>query len=177
MPHVIMLIYTERPKIGGLLNHIHKTTWGSGLHHVRFAFLYFLSDNLFFFKDKQDYLLWIRCTLYLQKLALTSPTSNGRSVDLVRSQTQATEVFDHFIITFASSPKWRTGITTITECCYNVTLLARYKLSKYRPRDKNIDSKRIKKLSFRKINFKLYLKLRSSRLLHMRCSLEYKMSW
>jgi hypothetical protein len=29
--------------------------------------------------------------LYLQKLALTSPTSGGRSVGIVRSQTQATE--------------------------------------------------------------------------------------
>jgi hypothetical protein len=30
-------------------------------------------------------------TLYLQKLALTSPTSGGRSVGIVRSRTQATE--------------------------------------------------------------------------------------
>jgi hypothetical protein len=29
--------------------------------------------------------------LYPQKLALTSPTSGGRSVDIVRSRTQATE--------------------------------------------------------------------------------------
>jgi hypothetical protein len=36
----------------------------------------------------------IRCarkTLYLQKLALTSPTSSGRSVGIVRSRTKATE--------------------------------------------------------------------------------------
>jgi hypothetical protein len=32
-----------------------------------------------------------RVTLYPQKLALTSPTSGGRSVDIARSQTQATE--------------------------------------------------------------------------------------
>jgi hypothetical protein len=32
-------------------------------------------------------------TLYLQMLALTSPTSSGRSVGIVRSQTEATEVF------------------------------------------------------------------------------------
>jgi hypothetical protein len=30
--------------------------------------------------------------LYPQKLALTSPTSGSRSVDIVRSQTQATEL-------------------------------------------------------------------------------------
>jgi hypothetical protein len=34
-----------------------------------------------------------RGTLYPQKLALTSPTSGGRSVGIVRSQTQATEFF------------------------------------------------------------------------------------
>jgi hypothetical protein len=34
-----------------------------------------------------------RGTLYPQKLALTSPTSGGRSVGIVRSRTQATEFF------------------------------------------------------------------------------------
>jgi hypothetical protein len=34
---------------------------------------------------------WPRGTLYPQKLALTSPTSGGRSVGIVRSRTQATE--------------------------------------------------------------------------------------
>jgi hypothetical protein len=33
---------------------------------------------------------WSRGTLYSQKLALTSPTSGGRSVGIIRSQTQAT---------------------------------------------------------------------------------------
>jgi hypothetical protein len=32
-----------------------------------------------------------RVTLYPQKLTLTSPTSGGRSVDIVRSRTQVTE--------------------------------------------------------------------------------------
>jgi hypothetical protein len=32
--------------------------------------------------------------LYPQKLALTSPTSGGRSVDIVSSRTQATELFN-----------------------------------------------------------------------------------
>jgi hypothetical protein len=34
---------------------------------------------------------WPRGTIYPQKLALTSPTSGGRSVDKVHSRTQATE--------------------------------------------------------------------------------------
>jgi hypothetical protein len=36
-------------------------------------------------------LRWPRDTLYPQKLALTSPTSGGRSVGIVRSRTKATE--------------------------------------------------------------------------------------
>jgi hypothetical protein len=36
---------------------------------------------------------WPRGTLYPQTLALTSPTSGGRSVGIVRSRTQATEFF------------------------------------------------------------------------------------
>jgi hypothetical protein len=38
-----------------------------------------------------DPLRWSRDTLYPQKLALTSPTSSGRSVDIVRSWVKATE--------------------------------------------------------------------------------------
>jgi hypothetical protein len=34
---------------------------------------------------------WPRDTLYPQKLALTSPTCDGRLVGIVRSRTQATE--------------------------------------------------------------------------------------
>jgi hypothetical protein len=41
--------------------------------------------------DRRDPPRWTRDTLYKQKLALTSPTSGGRSVGIVRSQTQATE--------------------------------------------------------------------------------------
>jgi hypothetical protein len=37
-----------------------------------------------------------RGTLYPQKFALTSPTSTGRSVGIVRSRTQATELSDSF---------------------------------------------------------------------------------
>jgi hypothetical protein len=35
--------------------------------------------------------VWPRGTLYPQKLAITSPTSGGRSVGIVRSQTQTME--------------------------------------------------------------------------------------
>jgi hypothetical protein len=38
-----------------------------------------------------DPLRWPRDTLYPQKLALTSPTSGGRSVAIVRLQAKATE--------------------------------------------------------------------------------------
>jgi hypothetical protein len=40
-------------------------------------------------------LRWPRNTLYPQKLALTSPTSGGRSVGIVRLRTKATE-FSYF---------------------------------------------------------------------------------
>jgi hypothetical protein len=40
---------------------------------------------------RRDPLGWPRDALYPQKLALTSPTSGGRSVGIVRSRTEATE--------------------------------------------------------------------------------------
>jgi hypothetical protein len=40
---------------------------------------------------RKDPSLWPHGTLYPQKLALTSPTSGGRSVGIVRSRTEATE--------------------------------------------------------------------------------------
>jgi hypothetical protein len=39
---------------------------------------------------------WLRDTLYLQKLALSLPTSGARSVGIVRSRTQATAIFITF---------------------------------------------------------------------------------
>jgi hypothetical protein len=42
---------------------------------------------------RRDPSRWPRDTLYPQKLALTSPTSGGRSVGIVRSRTKATEYF------------------------------------------------------------------------------------
>jgi hypothetical protein len=41
--------------------------------------------------DRRDPSRWPRGTLYQPKLALTSPTSGGRSVGIVRSRTRATE--------------------------------------------------------------------------------------
>jgi hypothetical protein len=46
--------------------------------------------------------------LFLQKLALTSPTDGGRSVGIVRSRTQATEFFNQFIL-------WQDGLEGGTE--------------------------------------------------------------
>jgi hypothetical protein len=40
-----------------------------------------------------DPLRWPRDTLYPQKLALTSPTSGGHSIGIVRLQTKAMELF------------------------------------------------------------------------------------
>jgi hypothetical protein len=40
---------------------------------------------------RRDLSRWPRGTLYPQKLALTSPTSGGRSVSIVRLRTKATE--------------------------------------------------------------------------------------
>jgi hypothetical protein len=42
---------------------------------------------------RRDPSLWPRATLYPQKLAITSPTSGGRSVGIVRSRTQTMEFF------------------------------------------------------------------------------------
>jgi hypothetical protein len=36
---------------------------------------------------------WLRHSLYSQKLELTSPTSGGSSVDIVRLRTQTTEFY------------------------------------------------------------------------------------
>jgi hypothetical protein len=41
--------------------------------------------------SRKDPSRWTLGTLYPQKLALTSPTSGGRSVGIVRSRTQAME--------------------------------------------------------------------------------------
>jgi hypothetical protein len=51
----------------------------------------------------RDLSRWPRDTLHPQKLALTSPTSGGRSIGIVRSRTQATEVL-------------RTSVSAATYC-------------------------------------------------------------
>jgi hypothetical protein len=49
---------------------------------------------------RRDPPCWPRGTLYPQKLALTSPTSGGRVVGIVRSRTQATE-FSFLVFSFS----------------------------------------------------------------------------
>jgi hypothetical protein len=46
---------------------------------------------------REDLLCWPRDTLYPLKLALTSPTSGGRSVGIVRLRTKAPEFYLIFI--------------------------------------------------------------------------------
>jgi hypothetical protein len=47
---------------------------------------------------RRDPSRWPRGTFYPQKLSLTSPTSGGRSVGVIRSRTQATEFFVRLIL-------------------------------------------------------------------------------
>jgi hypothetical protein len=51
---------------------------------------------------------WPRGTLYRQNLALTSPTSGGRFIGIVRSQTQATE-FVCSLTEYFRPPLWSSG--------------------------------------------------------------------
>jgi hypothetical protein len=51
---------------------------------------------------REDTSCWPRGTLYPQKLALISPASGGRSVDIGRSRTQATEFSFFFIFMLTS---------------------------------------------------------------------------
>jgi hypothetical protein len=52
-------------------------------------------------------LRWPRLTLYPQKLALTSPTSDGRSVGIVCSRAQATEFFLYTILEYTRLSRHR----------------------------------------------------------------------
>jgi hypothetical protein len=70
-------------------NGVHSASWGqlrSYLEEKVAAPVYKTEIN-----DRRNPLRWPRDTLYPQKLALTSPTSGGRSVGIVRSRTKATE--------------------------------------------------------------------------------------
>jgi hypothetical protein len=53
---------------------------------------------------RMDLSRWPRGTLYPQKLALTSPTSNRRSVGIVRSRTQAMEFSFSFLAILMKRP-------------------------------------------------------------------------
>jgi hypothetical protein len=55
---------------------------------------------------RKDPSRWPRGTLYPQKLALTPPTSGGRSVGMIRSGTQATEFVSVFICDLRFSLLW-----------------------------------------------------------------------
>jgi hypothetical protein len=76
----------------------------------------------------RKYGLGIRCTdhvtcIYPQKLALTSPTSGGRSVCIIRSQTKATEFSFSSVLTPHSSVatgvmKYLLGISILKRVVY-----------------------------------------------------------
>jgi hypothetical protein len=53
--------------------------------------------------------------LYPQKWVLTSPTSGGRSVGIVRSRTKATELVSLFLWIVGSSPLDNAGYLTTCE--------------------------------------------------------------
>jgi hypothetical protein len=57
--------------------------------------------------DRKDLLRWPRDTLYPQKLARISPTSCGRSVSIVLSQTQATEFVWSVCLIMGTSLKYQ----------------------------------------------------------------------
>jgi hypothetical protein len=58
--------------------------------------------------DRRDPSRWPHGTLYPQKLTLTSPTSDGRSVGILRSRSQATK-FSFSFVPLRTSWLW--------ECC------------------------------------------------------------
>jgi hypothetical protein len=63
---------------------------------------------------RRDPLCWPRNTLYPQKLALTSSTSGGRSVGIVRSRTKATE-FEFFWMVGGSSDNFHISLSLQTK--------------------------------------------------------------
>jgi hypothetical protein len=70
--------------------------------------------------DRRDPSRWRRRTIYLQKLTLTSPTSGGRSVGIVRSRTQDTEFGSYTwqgAKVFLDYPKLAQRISYLGEIC------------------------------------------------------------
>jgi hypothetical protein len=68
----------------------------------------------------EDLLRWPRDTLYPQKLGLTSPTSGGRSVGIVRLRAKATEFIAHyirqmFLTLFSKHNPWSSGNNSTSE--------------------------------------------------------------
>jgi hypothetical protein len=61
-------------------------------------------------------LRWPRNTLYPQRLALTSPTSGGRSVGIVRLRTTTTELSFFFFFSFLSGKMMYGGFTRSLWC-------------------------------------------------------------
>jgi hypothetical protein len=74
--------------------------------------------------DRGDPLHWPRDTLYQQKLVLTTPTSGGRSVDIVRLRAEATEYLAFFLrcclpvdcIVFHKASRGRLTYVTLQPC-------------------------------------------------------------
>jgi hypothetical protein len=65
-----------------------KFWWHAPIHVFRFAITSGLGNREHVLRDP---LCWPRNALYPERLALTSPTSSGRSVGIVRSRTKATK--------------------------------------------------------------------------------------
>jgi hypothetical protein len=75
----------EYPVLGHTEEYLRKTEMNSKLLSINLSLCH--EDTL----GRDDPSRWPRGTLYPQKLAVTSPTSGGRSVGIVCSRIQATE--------------------------------------------------------------------------------------
>jgi hypothetical protein len=74
--------------------------------------------NLSSIYSSRDPSRWPRGTLYSQKLAITSPTSGGRSVGIVCSRTQAME-FSFLVLVFIPRSHWVRGLCPSSGILYN----------------------------------------------------------
>jgi hypothetical protein len=76
--------------------------------------------------SRRDQSRWPHGTFYPQNLALTSPTSGGRSVGIVRSRTQSTKfsVFSYFLGCLRpEEPVW---LSSASPWCYCLLLMCRW---------------------------------------------------
>jgi hypothetical protein len=64
-------------------------------------------------QGREDPLCWPCDTLYLRKLALTSPTSGGHSVGIVHSGIKATVFFSVYMYMYVCVCVWVCGVETI----------------------------------------------------------------